>query len=158
MRTRLALLFLLAGASPVWAQFATGTFFASHDSDNFEEMRVSAGATADNGIGAAAGAMYYSAPGWSASGTLLVGTYKSYKAAEQIDANAGVARIDGRNYAVGGLDYLHTWATGNALGLSFERSVVNSRAASKTASPTTPLPRSATTSSRRPSMWAWPPA
>lgn len=127
MRHRLVLLGLLAAASPAWAQFATGSFFASHDSDNFDEFRVTAGATADNGFGAAAGAMYYSAPGWSANGTLLVGTYKSYKPGEQIDANLGVARIDGRNYAVGGLDYLHTWASGNALGLSFERSIVNSQ-------------------------------
>jgi hypothetical protein len=121
------LLGLLAAAAPACAQFASASFFASHDSDDFDEVRVTAGATADNGFGAAAGAMHYSAPGWSANGTLLVGTYKSYRAAEQIDANAGVARIDGRNYAVGGLDYLHTWASGNALGLSLERSIVNSQ-------------------------------
>lgn len=121
------LLGLLLAASNARAQFVTGSFFASHDSDNFDEVRITVGATADNGFGAAAGAMYYSAPGWSANGTLLVGTYKSYKAAEQIDANAGLARIDGRDYVVGGLDYLHTWASGNALGLSLERSIVNSQ-------------------------------
>lgn len=111
----------------MWAQFATGSFFASHDSDNFDEVRITAGATADNGLGAAAGAMHYSAPGWSANGTLLVGTYKSYKAREQIDASLGAARIDGRTYAVGGLDYLRTWTSGNALGLSLERNIVNSQ-------------------------------
>ncbi len=127
MKPRRALLGLLAAASPAWAQFATGSFFASHDSDNFDEVRVTAGATADNGFGAAAGAMHYSAPGWSANGALLVGTYKSYKATEQIDASLGAARIDGSTYAVGGLDYLHTWASGDALGLSLERSIVNSQ-------------------------------
>ncbi len=124
---RCALLGLLAAAVPAWAQFATGNFFASHDSDDFDEVRVTAGATADNGFGAAAGAMHYRAPGWSANGALLAGTYKSFKTHEQIDASLGVARIDGRTYAVGGLDYLRSWASGNSLGLSLERSIVNSQ-------------------------------
>ena len=118
---------LLAAASPAWAQFANGSFFASHDSDSFDEVRITAGATADNGFGAAAGAMFYSAPGWSAHGTLLVGSYKSYTAQQQVDVSLGAARIDARTYAVGHLDYLHTWASGNALGLSLERNIVNSQ-------------------------------
>lgn len=127
MRPRRAVLGLLVAASPAWAQFATGSFFASHDSDDFDEVRITAGATADNGVGATTGAMHYSAPGWSANGALLVGTYKSFTAQEQIDASLGAARIDGRTFAVGGLDYLYTWTSGDALGLSLERNIVNSR-------------------------------
>lgn len=118
---------LLTTTCAATAQFATGTFFASHDSDDFDEVRATVGATAANGFGAAVGAMYYSAPAWSASGTLLAATYKEYGKERHIDASIGAARIDGRDYAVGGLDYLHTWASGNALGVGFERNIVNSR-------------------------------
>lgn len=118
---------LLSAACTASAQFATGTFFASHDSDDFDEVRATVGATAGNGFGAAVGTMHYSAPGWSANGTLLAATYKEFGHERQIDASIGAARIDGRDYAVGGLDYLHTWASGNALGLSFERNIVNSQ-------------------------------
>ncbi len=118
---------LLTTACAATAQFASGTFFASHDSDNFDEVRATVGATADNGFGVAVGTMHYSAPGWSSNGTLLAATYKEFGRERQIDASLGAARIDGQDYAVGGLDYLHTWASGNALGLSFERNIVNSQ-------------------------------
>lgn len=117
----------MAAACAASAQFATGSFFASSDSDDFDEVRVSAGATAANGFGAAVGTARYSAPGWSANGTSLAATYKEYGRERQIDAHIGVAQIEGDNYAVGGLDYLYTWASGNAMGLSFERSIVNSQ-------------------------------
>lgn len=127
MRSRLIAAAWLTAAGAASAQFATGGFYASHDSDDFDEVRVIADATATNGFGAAAGAMYYSAPGWSASGALLAATYKRFDRERQIDASLGAARIDGRTYAVGGADYLHTWAGGNALGAAFERNIVNSR-------------------------------
>lgn len=127
MRRALAAAGLLAAAGAASAQFATGSFFVSHDSDGFDEVRITAGASAANGFGAAGGAMHYSAPGWSANGTLLAATYKQYGREQQIDASLGAARIDGRTYAVGGADYLYTWADGNALGAAFERSVVNSQ-------------------------------
>lgn len=117
----------LTAATAASAQFATGSFFASHDSDDFNEVRAIVGATADNGFGAALGTMHYSAPGWSAQGTLLAATYKESGRERQIDASLGAARIDGHDYAVGGLEYLHTWASGNALGLSFERNIVGSQ-------------------------------
>lgn len=109
------------------AQFATASFFASHDSDSFDEVRATVGATASNGMGAVVGTMRYSAPGWTANGTLLAATYKEYRSERQIDASIGAARIDGRDYAVAGLDYLQTFASGNAAGLSFERNIVNSQ-------------------------------
>lgn len=118
---------LLAGAAPAAAQFATGTLFVSHDSDNFDEVRVTAGATADNGFGAAVGAMHYSAPGWSANGSALLATYKEFGRERQVDASLGAARIDGRDYAIGNLEYLRSWADGNALGLSIERNIVASQ-------------------------------
>lgn len=117
----------MAAASAATAQFATGSFFASSDSDDFDEVRVSAGATAANGFGVAVGTARYSAPGWSANGTSLAATYKEFGRERQVDASIGVARIEGDNHAVGGLDYLYTWANGNALGLSFERNIVNSQ-------------------------------
>ncbi len=117
----------MAAASAASAQFATGSFFASNDSDDFDEVRISAGATAANGFGAALGTARYSAPGWSANGTSLAATYKEFGRERQVDASIGVARIEGDNYAVGGLDYLYTWTSGNALGLSLERNIVNSQ-------------------------------
>jgi hypothetical protein len=117
----------LTAASAATAQFATGTLFVSHDSDDFDELRITAGATADNGFGAAVGAMRYSAPGWSANGSSLVATYKEFGRERQIDASLGAARIDGRDYAIGNLEYLHSWTDGNALGLSVERNIVGSQ-------------------------------
>lgn len=127
MRRALVALDLLAAAATASAQFATGDFFVSHDSDDFTELRVTAGATATNGFGAVTGAMHYSSPGWSANGALLAATYKRYGREQQVDASLGAARIDGQSYLVGAADYLYRWADGNALGAAFERSVVNSR-------------------------------
>lgn len=118
---------MLTTACAASAQFATGTFFASHDSDDFDELRVTLGASADNGFGAAVGTMRYSAPGWSAGGTALLATYKEVARERTIDASLGAARIDGRDYAIGSLEYLRNWSGGNALGLSFERNIVASQ-------------------------------
>jgi hypothetical protein len=117
----------LTAASAATAQFATGTLFVSHDSDDFDEVRVTAGATADNGFGAAVGTMRFSAPGWSANGSSLVATYKEFGREQQVEASLGAAHIDGRDYAIGALEYLRSWTNGNALGLSAERNVVGSQ-------------------------------
>ncbi len=118
---------LLATATSAAAQFVTGTFFYSRDSDSFEEFRVGAGFTADNGFGLAAGAVRFNAPGWSEKGALLAGTYKENNRVRQVDASFGVLNLAGEQYAVGGLDYLHKWESGNAFGVSVERNIVNSQ-------------------------------
>jgi hypothetical protein len=117
----------LAGATSAGAQFASGSFFASHDSDSFDELRITAGYTWAQGLGVAAGAMRYSAPGWSAQGALLAGTYKDFGRTQQIDASLGLAQIDGQTYVVGGLEVLMTRESGSSLGLSLERNIVNSQ-------------------------------
>ena len=118
---------LLATATSAAAQFVTGTFFYSRDSDSFEEFRLGAGFTADNGFGLAAGAVRFNAPGWSENGALLAGTYKENSRIRQVDANIGVLDLAGQHHAVGGLDYLHRWESGNAFGVSVERNIVNSQ-------------------------------
>ncbi len=118
---------LWACAIAAGAQSVSGSVFLSHDSDSFDEMRVSAGYTGEHGFGLAAGAMRYTAPGWSANGALLAGTYREQNKVRQIDASVGVAQIDGHNYLVGGVDYLQHDPAGHALGFGFERNIVNSQ-------------------------------
>ena len=127
MRAALFAAACLALAGPVQAQFATGSFFYSRDSDSFEEFRAGAGWTAANGFGIAAGSVRYMAPGWSENGRLLVGTYKENQRARQVDASLGVLDLTSKVYAVGAVDYLQRWDSGNALGFSLERNIVNSR-------------------------------
>jgi hypothetical protein len=122
-----AFVLLLAGVAPAMAQFVTGSFFMSSDSDSFEELRVGAGWTAANGFGVAAGAVRYSAPGWSETGALLAGTYREYSRQRQVDASIGVLDLAGSLYAVGLADFMHRWDSGNALGFSIERQIVNSQ-------------------------------
>jgi hypothetical protein len=109
------------------AQTLNGSLFLSHDSDSFDEYRVTAGYTGELGFGLAAGAMRYTAPGWSADGALLAATYKEQGRLRQVDASVGVARIEGQDYMVAGIDWLQRWEAGHALGLSFERNIVNSQ-------------------------------
>jgi hypothetical protein len=123
----IVLVALWAAATAAGAQSVTGTVFWSHDSDSFDEVRVSAGYNGGNGFGLAAGAMRYSAPGWSANGALLAGTYKEEGPARQIDASIGVAQVGEQNYVLGGLEYLARWQAGHALGVSVERQIVNSQ-------------------------------
>jgi hypothetical protein len=118
---------LSACAASAGAQSVNGNVFMSHDSDDFDSYRVSAGYTGEHGFGLSAGAMRYSAPGWSANGTQLSGTYREQTKLRQIDASVGVARIDGDDYLVGSVDYLQRWEAGHALGLAFERHVVDSQ-------------------------------
>jgi hypothetical protein len=116
-----------ACAATAVAQSVSGGLFLSHDSDDFDEYRVSAGYSGEQGFGVAAAAMRYNAPGWSADGAQLAGTYKEQGKLRQIDASVGVARIDGDDYLVGGIDYLQRWDSGHALGFAFERHIVNSQ-------------------------------
>jgi hypothetical protein len=127
VRALLGVAVLWACATATAAQSLTGSLFVAHDSDDFDELRVSAGYVGEQGFGLAAGAMRYSAPGWSANGALLTGTYNEDRKARRIDASIGAAQIDGHNYLVGGIDYLQRWDAGQALGFGFERNIVNSQ-------------------------------
>ena len=127
VRTSIVFAALLAGTAPALAQFASGSFFYSRDSDSFEETRIGADWTAANGFGIAAGGVRYSAPGWSENGALLAGTYRQNTRERQIDANLGALDLGGDIYAVGAVDYLQRWESGNALGFSLERNIVNSQ-------------------------------
>jgi hypothetical protein len=69
----------------------------------------------------------YTAPGWSANGALLAATYNEQGRLRQTDASIGVARIDGQDYLVAGVDHLQRWEAGHALGFGFERNIVNSQ-------------------------------
>lgn len=127
VRASIVLAALLASAAPAMAQFASGSFFYSRDSDSFEELRVGAGWTAANGFGIAAAGVRYVAPGWSENGALLAGTYREHGRQQQVDASLGVLDLAGGLYGVGLVDYLHRWESGNALGFSLERNIVNSQ-------------------------------
>lgn len=113
--------------APAAAQAVTGSFFYSRDSDSFEETRIGAGWTADNGFGIAAGAVRFTAPGWAEHGALLAGTYREFTRRRQVDASVGALDLAGQVYLVGLVDFMHRWDTGNALGASVERNVVNSQ-------------------------------
>ncbi|MCU0966452.1 MAG: hypothetical protein MUF08_15725 [Burkholderiaceae bacterium] len=127
MKALVCLIVLCAGAMQGAAQSLSGSLFLSHDSDSFDEYRVSAGYTGEQGFGLAAGAARYTAPGWSANGALLAATYKEQGRLRQTDASIGVARIDGQDYLVAGVDHLQRWEAGHALGFGFERNIVNSQ-------------------------------
>jgi hypothetical protein len=127
MKALVCLIVLCAGAMQGAAQSLSGSLFLSHDSDSFDEYRVSAGYTGEQGFGLAAGAARYTAPGWSANGALLAATYKEQGRLRQTDASVGVARIDGQDYLVAGVDHLQRWEAGHALGFGFERNIVNSQ-------------------------------
>ena len=109
------------------AESVNGSLVLSHDSDSFDEYRVTVGYTGERGFGLSTGAMRYSAPGWSANGALLAGTYSEQGKLQQVDASVGVARIDGQDYLVAGVDYLRHWEAGHGLGFGFERNIVNSQ-------------------------------
>jgi hypothetical protein len=127
MKALVCLAALWGCAAPGVAQSVHGSLFLSHDSDSFDEYRVTAGYSGEQGFGLAAGAVRYTAPGWSANGALLAGTYKEQGRLRQVDASVGVARIDGHDYLVAGADYLQRWEAGHALGFGFERNIVNSQ-------------------------------
>lgn len=127
MRTLFLAAALWVGTATAGAQAVIGSLFLSHDSDDFDEYRVSAGYTGEQGFGLAAGAMRYTSPGWSANGALLAGTYSQQDKRRQVDASVGVARIDDHDYLVGSFDVLQRWESGHALGIGFERNIVSSQ-------------------------------
>ncbi|MBU0748044.1 MAG: hypothetical protein KKB08_01155 [Gammaproteobacteria bacterium] len=108
------------------AQSVSGGFFASHDSDGFRESKQTLGYAGTSGWGLRAGPLRYTAPGWSASGSVLAGTYKSTNDNRTIDANLGAARVSDTSYLVGGLDYMQRLSASTSAGLSVERDFVNS--------------------------------
>ena len=127
MKAPLALLWSLACAAGAAAQSVNGSFFYSRDSDSFEALRIGAGWSAANGFGIAAAGLRFSAPGWSENGALLAGTYRENTLAQQVDASIGALDLAGSVYAVGGVDYLYRWQSGNALGFAAERNIVDSQ-------------------------------
>jgi hypothetical protein len=127
VKAGLVLAALLAAASAASAQFISGSFFYARDSDSFEELRAGAGWTAANGFGVAAGGVRFAAPGWSENGAFLHGTYRENTRQRQVDASIGVLDLAGQLYGVGVMDFVHRWDSGNAIGASLERNVVNSQ-------------------------------
>ena len=69
----IAALAVLAACS-AQAQSISGAFSASHDSDGFNESKVTLGYANAAGWGVRTGALRYTAPGWAASGTLAAAT------------------------------------------------------------------------------------
>ena len=116
----------LAAQSQALVPSVSGTFFASHDSDDFRESKQTLGYTNAAGWGLRAGPVRYTSPGWAASGNVLVGTYKRTDDGRSVDANLGAARVSGIDYLVGGLDYMEQLNPTTAVGASVERDFVNS--------------------------------
>jgi hypothetical protein len=128
VRSALAACLLALTACGASAQDVTSRIDASEDSDDFRQQTMSFGATSARGFGAIAGAVYYSAPGWSADGPLLAATYQHESAAQQLHARIGAVRVADRSQAVGALDYLRLdVAPATSLGLNLERDLVASR-------------------------------
>ncbi len=117
---------LAAAALPAAAQEVSTRVYASRDSDSFEEWVASAGYNGASGFGLRAGGMRYRAPGWSAEGALLAGTYRRVSEERTLEASLGAARVAGRDHAVASLDLLQRLSPATSLGLSGERDYVNS--------------------------------
>lgn len=114
-----------AGVGAV-AQVVTGSLQASHDSDLFNEQKQTVGYRSAPGWGLSAGALHYTTPGWSESGTTLAATYKQADVVRQIDASVGVARIAQHDHATATLNYMQQWRPGSSWGVSAERDFINS--------------------------------
>ena len=121
----------LAAAGVAQAQSVSTEVQASHDSDGLDQRSIALGTATSGGWGVKGAAMRFTAPGgWAADGQLLAATYQRATQATQFNAAAGVARVGRHDHAVGSLDVLHALGTsgGSALGLSAQRSVLDSRA------------------------------
>ncbi len=127
MKTLFITALLVCASTGVLSQVITGSLTASHDSDSFDERKETLGYAGVQGWGVVAGAMRYSAPGWSTDGASLAGTYKEDGAQRQVDARLGVARIAQHDYLVGSVDYLQHLQPGTSWGVSIERDAVNSQ-------------------------------
>lgn len=117
---------LSTAAASAGAQVISGSVQVTHDSDSFNEQRYTLGYTGAQGWGLKVGGLHYSAPGWSDSGSLLAGTYKSTTAERQMDASVGVTQLAQHDHAVGAFNYLRRVQASTSLGLSVERDLVNS--------------------------------
>lgn len=117
---------LLGGVHGVMAQDVRAGLQVSHDSDSFNERKQTLGYTSSSGFGIRAGALQYSAPGWSATGSTLAATYRKVDRAQSTDASLGMARVAGHDYLTGMLDYMRVLTPSTSLGVSLEREAVNS--------------------------------
>ncbi|MDE2401360.1 MAG: hypothetical protein KGL90_06815 [Burkholderiales bacterium] len=117
---------LATGAVCAMAQAITGAVQFSHDSDSFNEGIQTIGYTGQQGWGVKAGALQYTAPGWSADGTLLAATFIKDSPQRQINASLGLTQIARRDHVMGGVDYLEKLSPTTSLGLSAGRDFVNS--------------------------------
>lgn len=118
---------VLAAAAAAHAAEVTAHVVATHDSDGFDEALLHAGYAFENGLGVRVGHLGYRAPGWSATGQSLQATWRRHDAALQADAAVGVARLAGRDHAVGQLELLRPLGGERSIGLSVERGIVASR-------------------------------
>jgi len=109
------------------AQVVSGSLEASHDSDSFNEQKQTVSYRSAPGWGIRAGALRYSAPGWSERGTTLAGTFKQDTAERQIEASLGVARLAQHDHVTAALNYMQQWWPGTSLGVSAERELINSQ-------------------------------
>ncbi|MDR2031254.1 MAG: hypothetical protein LBP86_03125 [Azoarcus sp.] len=98
----------------------------SHDSDKFDEARISLGYRYANGWGVNANLARYRAPDWSASGRCLAATYARREASRSLEAALGATRTGNHTMLAGRFDYLQSLTENTALGLSAERDVVDS--------------------------------
>ncbi len=119
--------FMACAATGATSQAITGTFNASHDSDAFDERKQALAYTGANGWGIQAGASHFAAPGWSANGKSLAGTYQQANAQRQLAATLGLSSVASHNFVVGSLDYLQQVQEGTSWGVSLERDAVNSQ-------------------------------
>ncbi|MGE5450382.1 MAG: hypothetical protein ACM3VZ_00890 [Acidobacteriota bacterium] len=109
------------------AQAVSVSAQASHDSDSFNEQKLTLGYRGSMGWGLTAGTLRYTAPGWSENGTTLAATYKQADASRQMDASVGVARIAQHDHAVGTFNYMRAWTDSTSAGVSAERDFINSQ-------------------------------
>ena len=118
---------LTMGVSTACAQALQFKLAASHDSDQFDEWKLTAGYTDAQGRGLQAGTLRYSALGWSRTGGHLAGTYHHTSQRWTTDAHLGLTQLAGHQHGVGALDTLYRWRPDTSVGISVERDLVNSQ-------------------------------
>jgi hypothetical protein len=118
---------LTMGVSTACAQALQFKLAASHDSDQFDEWKLTAGYTDAQGRGLQAGTLRYSALGWSRTGEHLAGTYHHSSPRWTTDAHLGLTQLAGHQHGVGALDTLYRWRPDTSVGISVERDLVNSQ-------------------------------
>lgn len=119
-------IFWMAATAGVSAQVVTGSLQASHDSDSFNEKKLTTGYSGSVGWGFKVSTLHYDNSEWSESGALLAVTYKKKDTRRQVNASLGVAQVAHKDYLVGDLDYMEKLLPSTAAGLSIERNFVDS--------------------------------